>query len=221
MPIPNSGCIIPDMGIIRTSAQAPPNDEFGLGDSLFTKVQQRVLGILLGNSDRSFYGNEIIRLAKSGTGAVQRELTRLEAGGIITVSRIGNQKHFRANPATPIFEELRALILKTSGLADVLRSALAPLATGIHAAFVYGSLAKGEDTASSDVDLMIISDTVTYPDLYVAVEDAARRLNRTINPTIYTQNELARRVNRHNSFAAKVLAQPKIWLIGQDDDLAA
>ena len=196
-------------------------DSSRLGDALFTKVQQRVLGILLGNPGRSFYGNEIIRLAGSGTGAVQRELTRLQAGGLVTVSRIGNQKHFQANPAAPIFEELRTLILKTSGLADVLRSSLAPLAAGIHVAFVYGSLAKREDTATSDVDLMIISDTLTYPDLYAALEDAGNRLSRTVNPTIYTRSELARRIDRHNAFVTKVLLQPKIWLISEDNDLAA
>jgi predicted nucleotidyltransferase len=191
-----------------------------LGDALFTKVQQRVLGILLGNPGRSFYGNEIIRLAGSGTGAVQRELSRLEAGGLVTVSRIGNQKHFQANSAAPIFEELRAVIRKTSGLADVLRSALAPLTASVHAAFVYGSLAKHADTAISDVDLMIISDTLTYSDLYAALDDAGRRLNRTVNPTIYTRSELARRIKRHNGFITKVLAQPKIWLVGEDDDIA-
>jgi predicted nucleotidyltransferase len=192
-----------------------------LGDALFTKVQQRVLGILLGNPGRSFYGNEIIRLAGSGTGAVQRELARLEAGGLVTASRIGNQKHFQANSATPIFEELRAVILKTSGLADVLRSALAPFSARVHAAFVYGSLAKHEDTAISDVDLMIISDTLMYSDLYAALDDAGQRLNRTVNPTIYTRSDLERRVKRHNAFITKVLAQPKIWLVGEDDDIAA
>ena len=190
-----------------------------LGDALFTKVQQRVLGILLGNPGRSFYGNEIIRLAGSGTGAVQRELSRLEAGGLVTVSRIGNQKHFQANSAAPIFEELRAVIRKTSGLTDVLRSALAPLTASVHAAFVYGSLAKHADTAISDVDLMIISDTLTYSDLYAALDDAGRRLNRAVNPTIYTRSELARRIKRHNAFITRVLAQPRIFLLGEDDAL--
>ncbi len=193
---------------------------FGAADALFTKVQQRVLGILLGNPERSFYANEIIRLAGSGSGAVQRELTRLQTGGLVTVSRVGNQKHFQANLAAPVFDELRGLVLKTSGLADVLRSALAPLASGIHAAFVYGSLARREDTATSDVDLMVISDTLAYPDLYTALEDAGRRLGRPVNPTIYTRNELARRIKRHNPFLAKVLANRKIWLIGGDDDVA-
>ncbi|MEO7040889.1 MAG: transcriptional regulator [Gemmatimonadaceae bacterium] len=214
------GYIVPYMGTIRSNEPPLSADASRLGDALFTKVQQRVLGILLGNPGRSFYGNEIIRLADSGTGAVQRELTRLEAAGLVTVTRIGNQKHFQANPTAPIFDELRAVVLKTSGLADILRSALAPLAADIHAAFVFGSLAKREDTVNSDVDLMILSDTLTYPELYTAAEDAGRSLSRIVNPTIYTRSEWSRRNKHRSAFVAKVLAQPKIWLIGEDRDLA-
>src|SRR5713226_2054057 len=93
----------------------------GLADALFAKVQQRVLGVLFGNPRRSFYANEVIGLARSGTGAVQRELARLEAAGLVTVTRVGKQKHYQANAASPVFEKLRALVLKTSGLADLLR----------------------------------------------------------------------------------------------------
>jgi hypothetical protein len=103
---------------LRTKAPARPR--VGIADALFTKVQQRVLGILFGNPGWSFYANEVIALAGSGTGAVQRELTRLEAAGLLTVTRVGNQKHYRANTATPVFEELRGLVLKASGLSDVL-----------------------------------------------------------------------------------------------------
>jgi hypothetical protein len=127
-------------------------------------VQQRVLAVLFGNPRRSFYANEVIALARSGTGAVQRELARLEASGLVTVTRVGKQKHYQANASSPVFEELRALVLKTVGLADVLRSALAPAAQSIRAAFVYGSIAKGEDTAASDIDLMVISDSLAYAD---------------------------------------------------------
>ena len=125
-----------------------------IADALFTKVQQRVLGILFGSTDRSFYGKEIIALAGSGSGAVQRELSRLQAAGLVRVTRVGRQKHFQANPEAPVFAELRALVRKTSGLADVLRTALAPVASAVDAAFVYGSIAKGEDRATSDVDVM-------------------------------------------------------------------
>src|SRR5437016_7153168 len=192
----------------------------GLGDALFAKVQQRVLGVLFGSPRRSFYANEVIGLANSGTGAVQRELARLEASGLVTVTRIGKQKHYQANAASPVFEELRALALKTFGLTEVLRGALAPVSQSIRAAFVYGSIAKGQDTASSDIDLMVVSDRLAYADLFAALEKASAELGRKIAPTIYSSKEFAARVKQGNAFVKRVLAQPKLWLIGKDSDLA-
>ena len=109
---------------------------------MFPKVRQRVLAVLFGNPARSFYANEVIALAQSGTGAVQRELAALSEAGLLTVTRQGNQKHYQANAEAPVFAELRGLVLKTMGLADVLRAALAPLSPQIELAFVYGSVAK-------------------------------------------------------------------------------
>jgi predicted nucleotidyltransferase len=193
----------------------------GLADALFAKVQQRVLGVLFGNPRRSFYANEVIALARSGTGAVQRELRRLEASGLVTVTRVGKQKHYQANPGSPVFEELRALVLKTVGLADVLRSALAPVSLDIRAAFVYGSIAKGEDTSASDIDLLVVSDRLTHADLFAVLEQASAQLGRKVAPTIYSSKELSRRVKQENAFVTRVLAQPKLWLIGDQRDLAA
>jgi predicted nucleotidyltransferase len=177
--------------------------------------------VLFGNPGRSFYANEVIGLARSGTGAVQRELARLEAAHLVTVARVGKQKHYRANPASPVFQELRALVLKTSGLGDVLREALAPVSDHVRAAFVSGSIAKGEDTAASDIDLMVIGEGLTYADLYGALEEASARLGRKVAPTIYSPRELARRVKEDNSFVTRVFRQPKLWLIGDDSALAA
>jgi predicted nucleotidyltransferase len=193
----------------------------GLGDALFAKVQQRVLGVLFGNPRRSFYANEVIGLARSGTGAVQRELARLEASGLVTVTRVGKQKHYQANAGSPVFEELRALVLKTFALADVLRAALAPVSRNIRAAFVYGSIAKGQDTAASDIDLMVVSNRLTYADLFSALEEASAQLGRKVAPTIYSSKELSKRVKQDNVFVTRVLAQPKLWLIGGESDLAA
>ena len=193
----------------------------GLADALFAKVQQRVLGVIFGNPGRSFYANEVIGLARSGTGAVQRELARLEAAGLVTASRIGKQKHYQANQASPVFQELRALVLKTSGLVDVLREALAPAKNLIRAAFVYGSVARGEDTSASDIDLMVIGEGLTYADLFAALEKASTRLGRKVAPTIYSPKDLARRVKQDSSFVTRVLDQPKLWLIGGERDLAA
>ena len=192
-----------------------------LADALFTKGQQRVLGVLFGNPGRSFYANEIIALAGTGTGAVQRELARLESAGLVTVTRVGKQKHYQANRDAPIYDELRGLVLKTAGLADVLRPALAPVAAEIRAAFVFGSVAKGEDTARSDIDLLVVSETLAYPDLFARLADAARHLRRPVNPTIYAADELARLVRDGNAFATRVLDGPKIWLVGGPHELPA
>jgi len=193
----------------------------GLADVLFSGTQQRVLGWLFGQPQRSYYANELIGLAGSGSGAVQRELKRLEQSGLVTVHTVGNQKHYQANPASPIFAELCGIVQKTVGLAEPLRAALAPLAKKIKAAFVYGSVARREDTATSDIDLMLVSDKLTYADVFEALETAGARLGRTVNPTIYTRKELARRRAEDNVFVTRVLAQPKLWLVGGEDDLAA
>ncbi|MEO6291939.1 MAG: nucleotidyltransferase domain-containing protein [Burkholderiaceae bacterium] len=185
-----------------------------LADALFPKVRQRVLGVLFGNVGRSFYANEVIALAQSGTGAVQRELVALAACGVLSASKIGNQKHYQANAASPVFDELRGLVLKTVGLADVLRLALAPLAGQIEAAFVYGSMAKQQDTAQSDVDVLMVSASLAYADVFGALDVAATQLARKVNPTLYTPADLAKRIQNDNAFVTKVLQQPKIWLFG-------
>jgi predicted nucleotidyltransferase len=210
------------MGMKSVSRKDEPRTAApGLADALFGKVQQRVLGVLFGNPRRSFYANEVIALARSGTGAVQRELRRLETSGLVTVTRVGKQKHYQANSGSPVFEELRAFVLKTVGLADVLRAALAPLSRDIRVAFVYGSIAKGQDTAASDVDLMVVSDRVTHADLFTALEQATAQLGRKVAPTIYSSKELSKRVKQENAFVTRVLAQPKLWLIGDERDLVA
>jgi len=190
-----------------------------LAAALFSGTQQRVLAWLFGQPERSFYATELIGLAGAGSGAVQRELARLAQSGLVTARAIGNQKHYQANPDAPIYSELCSIVQKTVGLAEPLREALAPLAARIRAAFVFGSVAKREDTAASDIDLMLVSDDLAYADLYAALEEVSQRLGRTVNPTIYTRLELAKRVKRKEAFATRVLAQPKVWLIGGDDAL--
>lgn len=200
------------MGLIRTPAAS-------LSDALFAKTQRRVLGLLFGNPDRSFFANEIVRLAESGIGAVHRELATLEAAGLVTATRIGNQKHYQANRASPIFAELRGIVVKTFGVADVLREALSPLAVKIRAAFIYGSVAKGSDTAASDVDLMVVSDEVSYSDLFALATEAERRLGRKVNPTVYTPAELRQKLAAKSAFATRVLERPKVFVIGSENDL--
>lgn len=189
-----------------------------LADALFSRTQQRVLGVLFGRPDQSFFSNEIVRLAGGGFGAVHRELAALEAAGLVTATRIGNQKHYQANRQAPIFQELRGIVTKTVGVADVLREALAPLEPRIRAAFVYGSIAKGTDSARSDIDLMVVGDKVEYADIFRRVSDAERRLGRKINPSVLAPADLAKR-RGEDSFHSRVLQQAKIFVMGSEDDL--
>lgn len=212
------GMIIPNMGRKAEAAEASLALTAVAG-ALFTPVQQRVLGLLYGQPERKYQGNELIRLAGSGTGAVHRVVTRLAEVGLVTVERVGNQKYYRANRDSPVFEELRGLVAKTAGLAIPLREALTPLAKGIDAAFVYGSLAKGTDRAGSDVDLMVISRKLEYGKVYEALQKAEAVLGRTVNPNLMTPQEWRRKRAERDSFAARVAAQPKIFVVGSEDEL--
>ena len=203
------------MGIVETSTSTQPT----MADALFPKVRQRILAVFFGNPDRSFYANEVIAIAQSGTGAVQRELAALFDAGLLLMTKRGNQKHFQANKAAPVFAELRGLVLKTMGLADVLRIALAPIEAQISAAFVYGSVAKQQDTAQSDIDVLIVSSTLGYADVFGALEGATIQLGRKVNPTLYTPDDISKRMAQDNAFVIRVLQQPKIWLIGSEVEL--
>jgi predicted nucleotidyltransferase len=191
-----------------------------LAEALFTPVQQRVLALLFGQPGRSFRSTEVIALADSGTGAVHRQLVRLAESGLVTVTRVGNQKYYQANRDSPVFSELHGLVVKTIGLIGPLEEALAPLRDHILAAFVYGSIAKGTDTAQSDVDLMVISKDLPYSDLYSALQEAETTLQRPVHVNVMTAEEWKRKLAAGNPFVTKIQAQPKIWLIGSADDLA-
>jgi predicted nucleotidyltransferase len=187
-----------------------------VADALFSRTQQRVLGLLFGEPARSFYATEIIDRAGAGRGTVQRELERLVSSGLVTAQQIGNQKHYRANTEAPVFDELRSIILKTSGLADPIRDALKPIARKIELALIYGSVARGEEHARSDVDLLVVAGDLTLERLFARLAPAELAIGRTINPTLYTPEEFRSRRQR-NAFVQKVLAGPVIPLIGSID----
>lgn len=221
---------MPDMGINKPAKPSKPGSatrhkpisaKTSLADALFSATQQRVLALLFGQSERSFFTTEIIGLVGAGSGVVQREVRRLVESGLVTVTRIGNQKHYQANPAAPIFEELRGIVVKTLGPAEVIRAALIPIFDKIHLALVYGSVAKHSDTAHSDIDVLIVSDGLTLEQVYKTLEPAEQRLGRRINPTLYTEAEFRRRRESGNPFLAKVLSGDHILLTGNADDLVA
>lgn len=203
--------IIPNMGKARRRT--------GLADALFTPVQQRVLGLLFGQPARQFQASELIRLANSGSGAVQRQIARLSAAGLVTVARSGNQKHYQARRESPIFNELHGLVVKTVAVVEPLGHALKRAAPQIRAAFVYGSVAKGQDKAGSDIDLMVVSDRLNHADLYTALDGVERVLGRHVNPTVLTSAEFKTKRAKTDSFVARIISQPRLFVIGTADEL--
>jgi predicted nucleotidyltransferase len=195
--------------------------ETSLSSALFSNVQKRVLGLIFGQPERSFYTSEIMRSVRSGTGAVERELTRLKDSGLVSVQRIGNQKHYRANADSPIFEELRSLVRKTVALTEPLKESLEPIAKTIDTAFIYGSFAKGTDTAASDIDLMVIGDNLDYAGLFSAALDAETKLGRKVSPTLLSRNDWSKKSNDPGSFVSNVRKLPKIFVVGSEKNLQA
>lgn len=210
---------MPDMGIIKDQSRL--NQPLNMADALYSRTQQSVLGLLFGQPEKSFYTNEIIKKSGGGSGAVQRELSRLARSGLVTVERIGSQKHYQANPGAPIFSELCAIINKTVGLVDPLKAVLEPFLADIRMAFVYGSVAKGVDSAASDIDLMIISDSLTYADVFPALERVSTELARSVQPTLYSWAELEKRIASDKAFVKRVIAQSKIWIKGKESEFLA
>lgn len=236
MTFPKAGLIIPEMGnssvsdtandsakvayvTQRPAATQPAATDTSIADALFSGVQQRVIGLLFGEPERSFYSNEIVRRVASGRGALQRELERLTQAGLVTVSLSGRQKYFQANPNSPIFNEICAIVRKTFGLALVLKQALTSVPGSVHWAFIYGSVAKGSDTAGSDIDLMVVADGLSYSVLFEHLAPVEQQLGRKINPTLYTAAEFQTRRLRDNHFLKRVLEQTPIELRGTLHDI--
>lgn len=186
-----------------------------LSDALFSKTQQRVLGLLFGKPDQSFFANEIVRWAGLGKGTVMRELERLEVSGVVLLSRRGNQNHYQANKKCPIFEELVSITRKTFGVGDEIKMALQPIAHQIECAFIYGSIAKNEANASSDVDLMIVGKELNYGEVMELLAPVEGSLSRSINPTLYTPEDFATKLRDANHFLVRVMTQTKIAVIGE------
>lgn len=222
--IPILGINMPNMGMNndagrRRSPGSPVRSKrarvarTSIADALFNQTQQRVLRLLFGQPGRSFFANELIELTRSGSGAVQRELAGLTESGLVLVKPVGRQKHYQANSQAPIFEELCGIVLKTMGLVEPLRDALRRLESRIECAFVYGSVAKGGATAHSDIDLLIVSDSLTLEGVYSALSSVEKQLQRKISPTLYSSEEYERRLVSKNAFLTKVLSGPVIHLI--------
>ena len=195
----------------------PDRSPVSLADALFTRTQKRVLRLLFGQPGRSFYVTELIRLAGAGRGSVQRELSRLERGRLVVAEWHGNRKHFRANAQAPIYRDLCSIISKTIGVAEQIRAALKPIESRITLCLIYGSIAKQTDTATSDIDLLIVSEELTLEQVYSHLASVERELGRRIDPALYTPGEFDRRREEGNEFLRRVLDGPTEWLVGSPD----
>jgi len=187
-------------------------------EALLPKTRRSVLGLLFARPDQAFYLREVVRATGSGRGAVERELRSLAEAGIVVRETRGNLTYYRANRDCPIYPELRGLALKTTGLVDVLREALSGL-RGVKAAFVYGSLARGDDDAASDVDLLAVGH-VAFAKVAERLHPAHETLGREVNPTLYSVEEFRQKVADKHHFLTRVLEGPKLFVIGDADALS-
>ena len=188
-------------------------------DALFTsQARVEILKLLFLSSSSRHYLREVAILTQQPVRAVQRELARLEAAGLIQSTREGNRKYFRANSDSPVFLELRALLLKTVGLSDLIKESLSLEPDSILVAFLFGSFARGTESPTSDVDLMVIGD-ITGRDLARLLTPARDKLGREINPVIMKLDEFQEKNARGDPFLQSVLREPKTFLIGGDDEL--
>ena len=197
---------------------AKPRKARDIGASLFGKGRRNVLGLLFTRPGEPMYLREIIAAVGGGQGQVQRELENLHRVGLIRREKRANQVYYSPNPDAPIYEELRAIAFKTFGVADVMRDLLRPLIRRIAVAFIYGSMASAQDTAASDVDVMIVGD-VKFGEAVIALKPAEERLRRHVNPSVYSEREFRSKICEKGGFIERVIGGPKLFLIGNDHDL--
>jgi len=187
--------------------------------SLFGRTRSALLAALFGNTDQSFYLRQLAREVGSGHGALQRELKRLEELGLVVRRAQGNQVLYQANPQSPIFPEMRSLVTKTIGINATIRSALARLEPNIRISFVYGSMARQQERADSDVDLMVVGN-VTFSEVVSALRPSQKAVGREINPTVFSIPEFRSKLSAGNHFLHGVMKDKKIFVIGTPRELA-
>lgn len=202
---------------VPNNGQPQPDSTTGLGNVLFPVTRQKVLALLFGNPQREYSISELIERAGAGYGAVQREVERMVAGGLVTTGLSGRQKRYRANPDSPIYSELCSLVRKTMSPAERLRTALGPAGESIELAILYGSVARGSDRADSDIDVLLVSDTLSLEEVFRVFVETEQELGRAINPTLYTPAEFRQRLQQENSFLRRMLAGKHIVLKGDPD----
>ncbi len=190
-----------------------------LAKLLGSRLRARVIGWLFTHTDERYFGRQLAVILGEDSTNLSRELARLAKMGVLVCRQEGRQKYYRANSACPVFAELRGLAVKTAGVADVLREALAALAKSVRVAFIYGSLARGEENARSDVDVMVVG-SATFGEVVDALTPTQERLAREVNPTVYSSREFSSKLASGHHFLTRVCEESKIFLRGDENDLA-
>jgi len=189
-----------------------------LSSLLFSDYRRRVLGLLLLHPDTSYHVRELARLTGTSAGTLHKELTKLTNGGVLRRQEVGNQVRYSADRDCPVFEELASILRKTSGLVDVLVAALSGIEKNIALAFVFGSVARGEQQSNSDVDVMLVG-SLGFADAVQVLHPVQAILQREINPVVYSLEEFRRRAASGDSFVRDVLSQPKLFVVGNENEL--
>ncbi len=179
--------------------------------------RRQVLALLLLHPERKLHVREISRLTGTTAGTMNKELTRLHEAGLLDREQVGNQLHYWANRSHQIYSELAGILRKTVGVADVIIEALSPLAGSIEFAFIYGSVARGTETAGSDVDLLIVGDA-DFGVVVDALHGLQKKLGREVNPKVFSRREWKTRIKATDAFVAEILKGPKIMLVGAVDE---
>ena len=190
-----------------------------ISQTVFGKTRRAVLSLLYSHVDEAFYLRQIVRVAGVGLGAVQRELKLLSDAGIIQRIVRGRQVYYQANPQCPVFGELKALVIKTVGIAAIVQAALAPLADRIRIAGIYGSIARSEEHRGRDVDLLVVG-KVTFAEIVSTLDQAQKTINREINPTVYPVDEFQSKLSAGHHFLSTIVEKPMFFLFGDKRELA-
>jgi hypothetical protein len=196
-----------------------PVQSTGVLAALFSPVEQRVLSLLFGQPRRRFQSGELMRLVQGGTGGVHRVLTRLTKAELLTVTWVGNQKYYQARETSPIFPELCGMIAKTTGLVEPIEQALRPLAAKMAAAFLSGPIGKKLENPTSEIEVVVISDRLTAPDVEKVLGHPVRSLSRAIVPLVFTTREWEQYADLPGTMVARVMRQSRLFLIGSEEAL--
>jgi len=185
---------------------------------LGSKLRSKVLGWLFTHPDERYFVRQLTKLIKEDSTNVSRELSRLEKAGILVSTIEGKHKYYQANRQSPLFDELHGLMLKTVGVADIIKKALEPRMADIKLAFIFGSLAKKSEHRFSDIDLLVVGN-ITFGEVVDLISTAEGTLNRELNPVVYTLSEFNKRISENHYFISDILSGDKIFVVGDENEL--